>query len=281
MACLRVEIAETSCLTETQRAEPNREKQLFTVNWERQCSLSAVVEHAAERAGVELDDVVELEIHNDMEVVDCRPNYCLLRVPLDGWKKMTAVPSSVITPYNRGRGTRDAATAPQIPRGPQPSASSRASYEMSWRHFNLDMLVPERKCLELQDVSIYYSPSIRSWQAQVPLSYRPKLRGEGNTVDKRKNFGRTAKETAGLNKKLGYTTLGRIAEARRTIMKDVCGVLSVPVVPVSEKEEACAALEMQMFLLGRTEEREELDAAFIGVDAAYTECESEDDSDDV
>eukprot|EP00392_Amoebophrya_sp_AT5.2_P010353 g10413.t1 len=105
-----------------------------------------------------------------------------------------------------------------------------------------------------QVVELYFVPTARCWIAAVPRSWRARRKGDGKTVAEKKRFGRAAAKAPSGEGVFFETTLFNIAEARRSIVADVCKVMEWSPVEVDEKAEARAASEMRKFLLARSQE---------------------------
>lgn len=201
-----------------------------------------MIEFAAVDAGRLFSQNVDLDIASNFTILkyDDWGHALFLQVPHSSWKTVKVKPADVVVEPRKGFDeTLHERTAHENPGG-------RQVFEVSWKDFNIEVLVPERREAAIRDCYIYFVPSISSWICRVPLSWRQKRRGKGATVAKQKNFGRTA-----LHQGSSAPTTMAIAKARQLVISDVCKLLQILPPQTTCDEEKAAAAEMTRFLEAR------------------------------
>eukprot|EP00392_Amoebophrya_sp_AT5.2_P010847 g10914.t1 len=223
--------------------------------------LSNVIERIAERqlTGTNPPKEIACEIANDLHLVawnvdtdEEKPEeQCIINIPQSSWFVRHFDPSTAVRDRKRKQHAPGDDTVREREAGK--NGAERDAYNVQWKDFALDALVPERVVMpSIQDVNTYYVPTTRSWLAAVPLSWRPARRGTGEVVDRLKTFGRTAKCTADeMKKKHPKPTAKEIGIARRLIVQDVCDLLEIEYGQVSKEENAAADAEIEAFLFAR------------------------------
>eukprot|EP00392_Amoebophrya_sp_AT5.2_P017528 g17901.t1 len=214
----------------------------FKIDWGQHKPLSSVIEFAAVDAGRLFSQNVDLDIAPNFTILkyDDRGHALFLQVSHSSWKTVKVKPADVVVEVRKGF-SEDVheRTAHENPGG-------RQVFEVSWKDFNIEVLVPERREAAIRDCYMYFVPSISSWICRVPLSWRQKRRGKGATVAKQKNFGRTA-----LRQGSSAPTTIAIAKARQLVISDVCKLLQILPPQTTCDEEKAAAAEMTSFLEAR------------------------------
>eukprot|EP00392_Amoebophrya_sp_AT5.2_P012671 g12778.t1 len=274
-------------------------KEWWSCSWASQSSFSGVIERAIERRGCKASAPLKLDVVRTPKFMSYHKETqtLLLHIPESSWQEISIIPADVIrsraprTPSSsdskpgaavgdassssakagsgggRGKNAKEGLekNAGTAGKNAASDAAGRDVFLVEWKDFDAGVMVPEKRTIpELSDISIYFVPQTRQWLAQVPLSWRPRVRGEGLTIDEATTRGTTAES---LEPK-------KVANARRRLVQKICTALSATYVAPSICDENDSQAEVSRFVTSRLNAMTKEDKRINDLEDAHPDDES-------